>query len=164
MGLLDELLRGAIGGGLGQAMGRQQRPAAQGSNLTSVAMAVLPIVLGMMAKRQGGAPAPGRGMGGMGGMSDLLEQFQRAGYGEQARSWVGTGPNMPVSPDVMAQVFGADGLSKLAAQAGLSEQQASAGLTEVLPDVVDRLTPHGDVPDFDALSASLNDMQRRIGL
>lgn len=103
-------------------------------------------------------------MGGPGGLGGILEQFQRAGYGDQARSWVGTGPNLPISPEVMAQVFGRDGLAQIASQAGLSEQQASAGLTEVFPEVVDRLTPQGEVPDLDALSASVGDLQRRLGL
>jgi uncharacterized protein YidB (DUF937 family) len=159
MGLLDELLRGGLQAGLGQAMGQQQRPAGQGGGgLAGTVMALLPVVLAMLSKGQGGASVPRAGMGG------ILEQFQRAGYGEQARSWVGTGPNMPVSPDVMAQVFGRDGLAQIASQAGLSEQQASAGLTEMLPEVVDRLTPQGEVPDFDALTASVGDLQRRFGL
>lgn len=64
----------------------------------------------------------------------------------------------------MAQGFGRDGLAQIASQAGLSEQQASAGLTEVFPEVVDRLTPQGEVPDLDALSASVGDLQRRLGL
>src|SRR6185295_2733774 len=97
---------------------------------------------------------------GTGGIGDLLAQFQRAGFGEQARSWVGTGQNMPLSPDAMAQVFGSEGLSRIAAQAGLSEEQASAGLTEVLPDVVDKLTPQGEIPDGDAVAASISELQR----
>ena len=162
MGLLDELLRGGLQGGLGQAMGQQRQPAGQaGGGLAGTVMALLPVVLAMLSKGQGGASVPRAGMGGIG---DILEQFQRAGYGDQARSWVGTGPNIPVSPDVMAQVFGRDGLAQIASQAGLSEQQASAGLTEVLPEVVDRLTPQGEVPDFDALTASVGDLQRRFGL
>lgn len=163
MGLLDELLRGGLAqGGLGQAMGRQPRSAGQtGGGMAGTVMALLPVVLAMLAKGQGGQPAPGAGGGGIG---DILEQFQRAGFGEQARSWVGTGANQPISPDAISQVFGREGLSQIASRAGLSEQEASAGLTEVLPDVVDRLTPQGEVPDLDALSASVSDLQRRFGL
>ena len=64
----------------------------------------------------------------------------------------------------MARVFGQDGLAQIASRAGLSEQQTSEGLTEVLPEVVDRLTPQGQVPELDALSASVGDLQRRLGL
>src|SRR5262249_36045986 len=166
MGLLDELLRGAMSGamsqgGLGQAMRQQQRPTAQaGGGMAGTAMALLPIVLAMLNKGQG-ASAAGSGMGGLGA---LLEQFQRAGFGEPARSWVRAGPHMPVSPDVMSQVFGRDGLARIASQAGLSEQQASAGLSDILPDVVNHLTPQGEVPNLDALAASVGDFERRLGL
>jgi hypothetical protein len=51
------------------------------------------------------------------------EQFQRAGFGEQARSWVGTGANQPISPDVISQVFGRRGLSQIATQAGLASSR-----------------------------------------
>src|SRR5262245_8958559 len=102
------------------------------------------------------------GMGGMGGLGGLLEQFQRMGYGEQANSWVGTGQNMPISPDVITQVFGRDGLSKIAAQAGLSEAETSHGLSQLLPGVVDKLTPDGQMPDLDMLSQSVADLQRRL--
>ena len=70
----------------------------------------------------GGAAAASGGMGGLGG---LLEQMQRAGYGEQARSWVGTGQNMPISPDVLGQIFGQGGIEEIARQAGVTPQEAS---------------------------------------
>lgn len=169
MGLLEELLRGALSqGGPGQAMRPAQAPATQpGAGMSGAVMALLPVVLGMLAKNQGGhggqggAPARSAGMGGLG---DILEQFTRAGFGDQARSWVSTGPNLPISPEVIAQVFGRDGLGRIASQTGLSEQQASAGLSEVFPEVVDRLTPQGQIPDLDSLSASVDDLQRRLGL
>lgn len=109
----------------------------------------------------GGGGGAGAGMGGLGG---LLEQFQRAGYGEQASSWVGTGQNQPIPSDVIGQIFGQDGLAAIARQAGVSEQDASAGLSQLLPEVVDRVTPNGQVPDLDMLSASVNDLSRRFGI
>jgi uncharacterized protein YidB (DUF937 family) len=71
---------------------------------------------------------------------------------------------MPISPDVVAQIFGRDGLSQIAAQAGLSEADASRGLSELLPEVVDRVTPGGEVPDLDGLTASVTDLSRKFGL
>jgi uncharacterized protein YidB (DUF937 family) len=111
----------------------------------------------------GGAPRGG-GMGGMGGLGGLLEQFQRMGYGEQASSWVGPGQNQPIPADVIGQIFGQDGLAAIARQAGVSEADVSAGLSELLPEVVDRVTPNGEVPDLDALTASVSDLSRRFGL
>jgi uncharacterized protein YidB (DUF937 family) len=162
MGLLDELLGGLTQGGVGQMPRQQQRSAAQaGGGMAGMVTALLPVVLAMLSKPQGGAPARGSGGGGLGA---ILEQFQRAGFGEQASSWVGTGANLPIPPEAMAQVFGRDGLGRIASQAGLTEEQASTGLSQILPEVVDRVTPQGQVPDLDALAASVGDLQRRFGL
>jgi uncharacterized protein YidB (DUF937 family) len=172
MGLLDELLGGLAQGGLGQAMGQQapegragrgqQQPVGpQGGGMASVLTALLPLVLSMLANRQGGGGL-GTGGGGLGGLGGLLEQMGRAGYAEQARSWVGTGANLPISPEVIAQIFGRDGLSQIASQAGLTESEASVGLSQILPGVVDRLTPKGSVPDLDSLAASVDDLARRF--
>ena len=189
MGLLDEILRGALGGaggGLGGqpggSLGRQAPPPQGGSgNMGGILMALLPVVLGMLANR-GNAPqagvGPGQGSGGLGdllggllgggaaggtgGLGDLLQRFQQAGYGEQAQSWVGTGQNLPVSPDIIGQIFGSGGLSQIARQAGLSEQETSEGLAQLLPDVVDRFTPGGQVPDLDQLSASVEALARQF--
>lgn len=177
MGLLDELLGGLARGGLGQATGQQaprgrgglgQQPMGpQGGGMNSVLMALLPLVLSMLANRQGGGGLGGNagnmgGQGGLGGLGSLLEQFQRMGYADQAKSWVGTGSNLPISPEIIAQVFGRDGLSQIASQAGLTESEASVGLSQILPDVVDRLTPQGQMPDLDALVASVDDLERRF--
>ncbi|MET0919390.1 MAG: YidB family protein, partial [Burkholderiales bacterium] len=109
--------------------------------------------------------AAGGGMGGpmAGGLGGLLEQFQRAGFGQQAQSWVGTGQNLPISPDVIGQIFGQGGLSQIAQQAGLSEQETSEGLSQLLPDVVDHVTPGGQMPGLDQLSASVEALSRQFG-
>jgi uncharacterized protein YidB (DUF937 family) len=130
-------------------------------------------ILGQVLGGGGGMPDPdrtagmsgrGAGMGGgMGGLGALLEQMQQAGLGDQARSWVGTGQNMPVSPDAMSQIFGEGGIGAIARQAGLTPQETSEGLSELLPDVVNHVTPTGEVPDFDQLSRSVEDLRRRMG-
>ena len=107
----------------------------------------------------GGGPAAG---GGAGGLGDLLERFQRAGFGEQAQSWVGTGQNLPIPADIIGQIFGSGSLSQIAQQAGLSEHEASEGLSQLLPEVVDRVTPGGQVPDLDQLSASVEALARQF--
>jgi uncharacterized protein YidB (DUF937 family) len=163
MGLLDELLGGLVRGGLGQPAGRPAAagPPAAGGAMSGVLVALLPVVLSMLASRRGAAGSLGAGGGG--GLGDLLDQFRRSGYAEQADSWVGTGANRPVSPDVIAEVFGRDRLAQIASEAGLTEEEASAGLSQVLPEVVDRVTPEGRVPDLDALAGSVEALQRRLG-
>ena len=193
MGLLDELLKQVAGGGLGAApAGPAQSRAGMGSQqggigMGQIAAALLPIVIAMMSNRgassspgvesRAGAGAGGGGLGGIlgqilgggggsggGGLGDLLDQFQRAGYGEQARSWVGTGQNQPISPDDLGQVFGQGGISEIARRAGLTEEQTSAGLSQLLPEVVDRVTPQGEVPGGDQLVRSVDDLTRRLGV
>lgn len=162
------------GGGLGDVLGQVLGGGAQrggGGGMGDI----LGQVLGGGAQRGGGGGmgdilgqvlgggAGGGGSGGMGGLGGLLEQMQRAGYGEQARSWVGTGQNMPVSPDVLGQIFGQGGIEEIARQAGVTPQEASAGLSELLPEVVDRVTPDGQVPDLDQLALSVENLRRRMG-
>jgi uncharacterized protein YidB (DUF937 family) len=165
---VDELLGGLVRGGLDQPAGRPApagAPAAGGA-MSGVLVALLPVVLSMLATRRGAAGSLGAGAGGAGGpggLGDLLDQFRRSGYAEQADSWVGTGANRPVSPDVIAEVFGRDRLAQIASEAGLTEEEASAGLSQVLPEVVDRVTPEGRVPDLDALAGSVEALQRRLG-
>jgi uncharacterized protein YidB (DUF937 family) len=164
----------AGGGGLGDILGQVLGGGAQrggGGGMGDI----LGQVLGGGAQRGGGGGmgdilgqvlgggAGGGGAGGMGGLGGLLEQMQRAGYGEQARSWVGTGQNMPVSPDVLGQIFGQGGIEEIARQAGVTPQEASTGLSELLPEVVNQVTPDGQVPDLDQLALSVENLRRRMG-
>ena len=113
MGLLDDLVGQLTGG----ATARDTEPAraSAGPGMGTVMAALLPVVLGMLRSGERGQKAGftpsgsgglgdilgqltgGRGGSGAGGLGAILEQFQRAGFGDQARSWVGTGRNMPVS-------------------------------------------------------------------
>lgn len=182
MGLLDDLLGGLAGPG-GPAPAPPTRAGAGGASTSSVLMALLPVVLAMLSNR--GAQPGSRGQmsgGGLGdilgqvlggaaggggpagGLGDVLAQVQRAGFGEQATSWVGTGANRPIPPDAMSQIFGREGLEQISRQAGLSEEDASRGLSELLPEVVDRVTPGGDVPDLDTLTSTVADLARRFGV
>jgi len=161
MGLLDDLL------------GSQPRQPAGGTSTSGVLMALMPIVLSMLSSRgtRGGGLGDilgqvlgGAGGGQAGGLGGLLAQLQRAGFGEQADSWVSRGANKPISPDAITQVFGRDGLEQVSRRAGLSPDDASRGLSELLPEVIDRMTPDGDVPDADALTRSVADLARRLGV
>jgi uncharacterized protein YidB (DUF937 family) len=98
-----------------------------------------------------------------GGLGSLLEQFQRAGFAEQANSWVGTGQNLPLPPGAIGQVFGSDTLAQIAQQVGVTEAEAAEGLSQLLPEVVDRFTPEGKAPDLDQLAASVTALTRQFG-
>jgi uncharacterized protein YidB (DUF937 family) len=82
-----------------------------------------------------------------GGISGLVSKFNQAGLGSTINSWVSTGPNAPVSPAQMHQALGPDLLQQLAAKTGLSTQELADKLAQVLPGVVDQLTPGGTIPN-----------------
>jgi uncharacterized protein YidB (DUF937 family) len=80
-----------------------------------------------------------------GGISAIVSKFEQAGLGPTVQSWISTGPNDSVSPDQVHQALGPDLLQQLAAKTGLSTQDLTAKLAQILPGVVDHLTPEGVV-------------------
>jgi uncharacterized protein YidB (DUF937 family) len=90
-----------------------------------------------------------------GGLGDLLNQLQQNGHGETANSWVGSGPNKPVSPGDLANALGADQIQHLTSQTGMSRDDLLNGLSQYLPQVIDHLTPNGRLPTEDEVSGRL---------
>ena len=88
----------------------------------------------------------GGGGGAGGGLGGLLNQFQQAGLGHVAQSWVGTGQNQQVSPDQLHQVFGDDQVNQWSQQTGMPKHDLLSQLSQYLPHAVDKLTPQGQVP------------------
>jgi uncharacterized protein YidB (DUF937 family) len=150
-GLDLEALMGQLGGGAGQAGG----PGGLGG------------LLGGLGGMGGGNARAGGGMGAGGGMAaggagallaalfallqqnggvgGLLQQFQQKGHGREADSWVSTGENTPISGDILSQVLGSGKLDAIAQQLGMPRQQVADEMASALPQVVDRLTPKGQV-------------------
>jgi len=81
-----------------------------------------------------------------GGLQGVVSEFEKNGLGATVKSWVGTGPNQPISPDDVHKVLGADLLQQLSAKSGLSVQELAQKLSQVLPKAVDGLTPGGTIP------------------
>ena len=81
-----------------------------------------------------------------GGVQGLVRQFEQQGLGATVRSWVGTGPNQPISPDQIHQALGAETIKDLAAKFGLSNDELAKRLASVLPQAVDHMTPGGTLP------------------
>jgi uncharacterized protein YidB (DUF937 family) len=81
-----------------------------------------------------------------GGLAALLESFHEKGLGETASSWVGTGQNLPISSEQIGQVLASDQVQPLAAKAGLSPNLAVTSLAGLLPALIDKLTPNGEIP------------------
>jgi uncharacterized protein YidB (DUF937 family) len=81
-----------------------------------------------------------------GGVSGIIAQLEQQGLGPAVKSWVGTGPNQPVTADQLHKALGSGTMQDLAAKFGLDPQDFAQKLAQVLPGVIDKLTPNGVVP------------------
>ena len=81
-----------------------------------------------------------------GGIDGLVRRFQEQGLGDLIASWISTGPNQPITPEQLARVLDPEQLRELSRQAGVAMARLPEALTALLPTLVDRLTPDGEVP------------------
>ena len=81
-----------------------------------------------------------------GGIQGVVSQLQASGLGEQVKSWVGTGSNLPVSASQIQQALGSGKVSELAAKFGLPADKISDFLAQHLPTAIDEATPGGRLP------------------
>ena len=113
-----------LGGNQAQTPGGNQR---QGGNL------LLQIALSMLQQN--------------GGLPEVINKFRQGGLSQQADSWVGTGQNMNISADQLEQVFGSSTINDLASRVGMPADQAGSAVAQMLPEIINRLTPQGQVPE-----------------
>jgi uncharacterized protein YidB (DUF937 family) len=81
-----------------------------------------------------------------GGLAGLLQRFESAGLGQVVQSWITTGPNQAISPAQVTQAMGDEHMQSLAQSAGISTQDVATHLSTLLPTLVDKLTPNGQLP------------------
>ncbi|HET7367469.1 MAG TPA: YidB family protein [Gaiella sp.] len=137
LGGLEDVLGGLLGGGTSGSPGT----AAKGMNVAAIAAALGPLIAKLVKS---------------GGLSKMVSGAQASGLSAQADSWVGTGANAPVSGQEVRGIVGEDTVSQFAQQAGISDDEAADVLAQVVPRVVNGLTPDGQLPaddDLDALVA-----------
>src|SRR5574340_1069805 len=79
----------------------------------------------------------------IGGLQGIVEQLQQGGLGEQVKSWLGDGRNLPVDPAQLQAALGSDQVRQLAAQFGLPVDEALKFLSQHLPAAVDQASPNG---------------------
>ena len=127
MGLLDEVL--AMAGGTG----------AQQSQHASALSAILSLI----ASPQ------------VGGLAGLQSMFQQGGLGHIMSSWIGNGPNLPVSANQLQNVLHGGALQQAAQQAGMDSSQFTNTMSTLLPHLVDKVSPNGQLPDASALQQML---------
>jgi uncharacterized protein YidB (DUF937 family) len=92
----------------------------------------------------------------MGGLTGLVQQFAGKGLGDIVNSWVGTGANLPITPKQVEQGLGSNVISQIAQKSGLSAGDVTSQLSKLLPQVVDKLTPGGKIPQGDIMSQGMD--------
>ena len=132
-GGLQDVLGGLLGKGTG---GGGTGTAAGGMNVGAIVAVLAPLVAKLLKG---------------GGLSKMVQGAQASGLSAQADSWVGTGQNQPLSGGEVRGVVGDDTVQELAREAGISEEQAAEVLARVVPEVVNGLTPDGQLPADDDL-------------
>jgi uncharacterized protein YidB (DUF937 family) len=141
---------GGLGDLLGGMMGRTSgRPTGRAGGAALLAV-LLPLAM-QWVQRNGGVGA-------------VLERFRQKGYGGHADSWVSTEPNQMIDADAVHNVVGGDELSRFGQQLGASEEDVAAGFAQILPEMVDQLSPEGNIPPEadDALDAGQSELQREL--
>ena len=102
-------------------------------------------------------------VGGGGGLGDVIRAFNKGGLGDEMASWVSGGPNKPVDPGALANVLGPDVLHHFALQAGIGHGDASSVLASILPELVDQMTPQGQVPQGPSLDSTIGSLLSQLG-
>jgi uncharacterized protein YidB (DUF937 family) len=105
------------------------------SALGQLGAAVLPVVMSEVM-----------GTGGQGGLSAVVAKLEQAGFGQQVRSWIGNGQNLPISADQLRQVLGNDTVRQIAAKYNIPIDQVAEVLAHQLPVAVDKASPDGKLP------------------
>ena len=134
MGLLDEVIKGVAGKVLG---GGGQNP-------------LMDIVLGLVTNPQ------------TGGLQGLIQKFKEKGLGDAVSSWISTGENQSVSGDQIQHALGSNLIQQIAEQLGSSKTEVSGSLSSLLPQIIDRLTPNGTLPDSDSLQQGLSSLKKGL--
>ncbi|WP_029524560.1 YidB family protein [Polaromonas glacialis] len=148
-GGLGDLLGGLLGGGAGQGanspgglgglgglgvgQGQVQGGSGMGNKGSALMLLLLPLAMQWVQRN--------------GGIGGVLERFRNQGYSRQAASWVSTGENEELPPQAVSELMGTEELSRLSQQLGVSQEEVSSGMAQILPEMVNQLTPQGGVPD-----------------
>ena len=138
-------------GGLGGLAGMGQGGSGMGGKGSALLVMLLPLAMQWVQRN--------------GGLGGVLQKFQHKGYSQQAASWVSTGPNEALEPQAVSDVMGTDELSRLSQQLGVSREEVSSGMGQILPEMVNRLTPQGGVPDDgdETLSRGMSMLEKMMG-
>ena len=136
MGLLDSVLGAVMNNGQAQAAGSNTGGGLGGlMGMLASNPQLVQVVTGMLSND-----------GGHGGLGGLVAKFQGAGLGDAMSSWIGGGPNQPVSGEEVTSALGSGTVADVAAKLGVSHSEAAEQLSQMLPNIINHLTPGGQAP------------------
>jgi len=146
-GGLGGLLGGALGGG--GLRGGYGRGGGLGGNRMALLAMMLPLVMRWVQRS--------------GGVGNVMQRVQQQGYGRHASSWIGTGENEPIGREAVQDLVDRQEIAQLSQQLGVGEDEVEEGFAEILPEMVNHLSPDGHLPDnadhvLDAGQASLDQL------
>jgi uncharacterized protein YidB (DUF937 family) len=90
-----------------------------------------------------------------GGVGGLISKLKDSGLQQQLSSWIGKGDNQPISAEQVTNAFGRDTMANIAQQAHVSPDQAASDIAKALPEVIDKATPDGTLPDLSKATGML---------
>jgi uncharacterized protein YidB (DUF937 family) len=105
------------------------------SAFSQLGAAVLPVVMSEVM-----------GTGSQGGLNAIVAKLQQAGFGDQVKSWIGNGQNLPITAEQLQQALGSDTAKQLAARFNIPLDQLGPVLAQLLPKAVDNASPNGHLP------------------
>lgn len=139
MGLLDSVLGAVINGANNTTpSGEQAAPGGALGGLLGLAAQNPQLVQAVMSLLSNDGP--------VGGLPGLVAKFQQAGLGPVIASWLGNGPNQAISGEQLSGVLGSGPLAQIASQLGVNPGTAAGQLAQVLPGLIDQLSPRGEAP------------------
>jgi len=144
--ILGSVLRGVLSGRGGGQGGVQGFGQAVGGRMGGEADPIAAVIAALLTPQQGQAAQAF----GQGGLAELVGQFRGAGHAEAVESWVGTGPNRAIEPSALEAVFGRERVGAMAQESGLPQNDLLSGLARMLPEVINGLTPQGQLPRQEA--------------
>jgi uncharacterized protein YidB (DUF937 family) len=170
---LDDVINGVAGGhggGLGSIIGGLAGDDGGAGGLGDILGGLTGVAGGKAGARAGGmggllaslVPMLG-GMLAGGGLQKVLSGFEANGLSAQADSWIGIGENEPISGADIRKVVGDEELTKIATQLGVSEDEAAAAVAQVLPAVVDKVSPDGHLASDSELDSTFGALEELGG-
>ena len=140
---------GGLGSILGSVLGRGQASVRGGSNKAMLVAALMPIALNWIQRN--------------GGLSGALNKVKDMGFGNEAQSWMSTQQqNQNLDPNQINKLFDQQEIEQVCQQTGADETEVRQGLAELLPEIVNQLTPSGDLAKEQEANSEVNEILSQI--